>query len=93
MAAPTAANYVFLPWVRQGVAAGIQTPDSLSADQAGVVSVTVTLRVNDTVDIPRQVRLYGPGDVTGIDPQQVIRTVAASSGDGFRTELLSGHRI
>ena len=25
---PTAANYVFLPWVRQGVAAGIQTPDS-----------------------------------------------------------------
>ena len=24
--------------------------------------------------IPRQVRLYGPGDVTGIDPQQVVRT-------------------
>ena len=25
-------------------------------------------------DIDRQVRLYGPGDVTGIDPQQVVRT-------------------
>ncbi|MGH8514410.1 MAG: hypothetical protein ACREV8_10830, partial [Gammaproteobacteria bacterium] len=74
MADPTPANYVFLPWVRQGAASGIQTPDSLSASQAGVVSVTVKLRVNDTDDIDRQVRLYGPGDVTGIDPQQVVRT-------------------
>src|SRR5262245_17358953 len=69
------AAYMFLTSVRQGTAAGIQTPDSLSANQAGVVSVSVTLRVNDTADIARQVRLYGPGDVTGIDPQQVIRTV------------------
>ena len=74
MAVPTSANYVFLPWVRQGAASGIQTPDSLSANQAGVVSVAVKLRVNNTDDIDRQVRLYGPGDVTGIDPQQVVRT-------------------
>jgi hypothetical protein len=40
-----------------------------------VVSVTVTLRVNDTENIDRRVRLYGPGDVIGIDPQQVVRTV------------------
>ena len=68
------ANYVFLPWVRQGMASGIQTPDSLSAQQAGVVTMPVTLRINDTVPIDRHVRLYGPGDVTGIDPQQVVRT-------------------
>ncbi|HEX8077785.1 MAG TPA: hypothetical protein VF511_08220, partial [Chthoniobacterales bacterium] len=74
MADQRPANYVFLPWVRQGAASGIQTPDSLSANQAGVVSVTVTLRVNNTDDIVRQVRLYGPGDITGIDPQQVVRT-------------------
>jgi len=74
MAVPTSANYVFLPWVRQGAASGIQTPDRLSATQAGVVSVTVKLQVNNTDDIDRQVRLYGPGDVTGIDPQQVVRT-------------------
>ena len=30
--------------------------------------------INNTDDIDRQVRLYGPGDVTGIDPQQVVRT-------------------
>ena len=74
MAVPTSANYVFLPWVRQGAASGIQTPDSLDANQAGVVSVPVKLRINNTDDIDRQVRLHGPGDITGIDPQQVVRT-------------------
>jgi hypothetical protein len=74
MAVLTSANYVFLPWVRQGAASGIQTPDSLGPNQAGVASATVKLRVNNTDDIERQVRLYGPGDVIGIDPQQVIRT-------------------
>jgi hypothetical protein len=73
MADASSANYVFLPWVRQGAAAGIPTIDR-TPNQAGVVSVTARLRVNDTPDIQRQVRLYGPGDVTGIDAQQVIRT-------------------
>ncbi|MCM3902398.1 MAG: hypothetical protein ND866_11885 [Pyrinomonadaceae bacterium] len=70
----TSSNYVFLPWVRQGAASGIQTPD-MSANQAGVVTVSVKLAVNNTPpEIERQVRLYGPGDVTGIDQLQVIRT-------------------
>jgi hypothetical protein len=75
MAVPSA-NYVFLPWVRQGAASGIQTPESLSAAQAGFVSVPVKLRINNSAaaDIDRQVRLYGPGDVTAIDPLQVVRT-------------------
>ncbi|MGZ8159470.1 MAG: hypothetical protein ACXWT4_11735 [Methylobacter sp.] len=74
MAVPNA-NYVFLPWVRQGAASGITTPDSLGANQAGAVSVTVKLRINDDPDdIDRQVRLYGPGDIAGIDSQQVVRT-------------------
>ena len=64
----TSANYIFLPWVRQGAASGIKTPD-MSANQPGVVSVKVMLGVNNAPpDIERQVRLYGPGDVTGIDP-------------------------
>jgi hypothetical protein len=73
MAVLTSANYLFLPWVRQGAAAGIQTVD-MTPDQAGVVSVTAKLRINDTPDLEHQVRLYGPGDVTGIDSHQVIRT-------------------
>jgi hypothetical protein len=70
----TSANYIFLPWVRQGAASGIKTPD-MSANQPGVVSVKVMLGLNNAPpDIERQVRLYGPGDVTGLDRLQVIRT-------------------
>ena len=73
MAEP-AANYVFLPWVRQGAAAAIQTTD-MTPNQAATVAVSVKLRINKTPpDLERQVRLYGPGDVVGIDPQQVVRT-------------------
>lgn len=74
MAEP-AANYVFLPWVRQGAAAGIQTTDMI-ASQPAVVSVSVKLHINNNTqpDVDRQVRLFGPGDVIGIDPQQVVRT-------------------
>lgn len=68
------ANYVFLPWVRQGAAAGIATTD-MTANQPAVVSVSVKLRLNNAPpDVERQVRLFGPGDVIGIDPQQVVRT-------------------
>ena len=70
----SSANYVFLPWVRQGAASGIQTLDERKPDQPGVVSIPVNLQVNNDVDVGRQVHLYGPGDVTGIDPLQVIRT-------------------
>jgi hypothetical protein len=70
----SSANYIFLPWVRQGAASGIQRRDDLKADQPGVVSVPVNLQVNKAVDVGRQVHLYGPGDVTAIDPLQVIRT-------------------
>jgi hypothetical protein len=72
--ADAAANYIFLPWVRQGAAAGIQIPDR-SANQPGVVSVSVQLEINNEPDpVKHDVRLYGPGDVTGIDQQQVVRT-------------------
>ena len=71
---PVPANYIFLPWTQPGVAVNI--PDSaidrLNANQPGVVSLPVRLVVNaDTID--KTVQLYGPGDVTGIDPQQVVR--------------------
>jgi hypothetical protein len=73
MAEP-AANYIFLPWVRQGAAAGIQTTD-MTANQPAVVSVSVKLGINNAPpDVERQVRLYGPGDIAGIDPQQIVRT-------------------
>lgn len=76
MAVPTSANYIFLPWVRQGASSVIPTRDGLGNNpkQPGVASLTVKLRVNGTDDVERQVRLYGPGDVVGFDRRQVVRT-------------------
>ena len=71
---PAHANYIFLPWVQPGMAANI--PDSAvdgpDKNPPGVVSLPVRLVVN-TEPVDKTVRLYGPGDVTGIDPQQVVR--------------------
>src|SRR5262249_15177685 len=49
----------------------------------------VKLRVNDTDDIERKVRLYGPGDVTAIDPQQIIRTEPRHLATDFETNYFA----
>src|SRR5262245_51176174 len=71
----TAASLTFLPWVRQGVAAAINTPDTLGRIR-GVIDLTAGVKVNGatTPSVTMPVRLRGPADVVGIDPNQVIRT-------------------
>jgi hypothetical protein len=66
----TTAGYTFFAWIRGGVAA------ELSASGAGTAAVTLGLAQDGVArDLPpRSVRFYGPGDVLGIDPRQVIRT-------------------
>ncbi len=76
------ANYVFLPWARQGAAAGIQTID-MTPDQPPVVSVTVNVKINNTPATKQDVRLYGPGDVTGIDQQQIVRLEPRPNSNDF----------
>jgi hypothetical protein len=76
----TGASLTFLPWVRQGVAAAINTPDTLGARQRAVVDLNATVKINPlptpTVPPPpvaMNVRLRGPADVVGIDANQIIR--------------------
>jgi hypothetical protein len=70
----SAANHLFLPWVQPHTSA--TAPDAfterLAADQAAAISVRVDLAIN-TSTVQKNVRLYGPGDVTGIDPLQIVR--------------------
>jgi hypothetical protein len=62
------AVYGFLPWVRTGLASMAKT-----APTQNFVSLQVTLTVN-TQDAPAvTVRLFGPGQVTGIDPRAITR--------------------
>ncbi|HEX2225624.1 MAG TPA: hypothetical protein VHM64_00680, partial [Candidatus Binatia bacterium] len=63
----------FLPWLRQGSAAGIVNVDSLTANQPAKVSLPVTLKFAE-LSATAQLQLYGPADVTAIDARQIVRT-------------------
>lgn len=68
------ASVVFLPWVRQGLAARITTADPLTGPLPAQAPLGVSLAVNSTAAASVAVRLFGPADVLGIDPRQVVRT-------------------
>lgn len=69
---PTAVTRLF-SWLRQGLHAGI-TAGMANPAPDGHLVVPIRLRVNNTPGIDVPVQLYGPGDVTGIDQREVIRT-------------------
>ncbi|MEU9338561.1 hypothetical protein AB0D49_36335 [Streptomyces sp. NPDC048290] len=75
--------YTFLPWLRAGIATKVTGPPATPSTRA-----TVPVRVTASADplegpgpvrrtIPRDVQLYGPGDVIGVDPRAVSRTEPA----------------
>ncbi|WP_172381815.1 hypothetical protein [Streptomyces sp. MNP-20] len=69
--------YSFLPWLRAGIATRIAGDPGTSAR----ASIPVRLRISGepltggplTQEIERSVQLYGPGDVTGVDPRAISR--------------------
>jgi hypothetical protein len=73
------ATYSFLPWLRQGIANQIKSSPASGAR----ASVAVKLQVTGepiaggaplTRDIDRDVELFGPGDVIGVDRRAIVRT-------------------
>ncbi|GAA3480670.1 hypothetical protein [Streptomyces yanii] len=67
-------GYRFFSWSRQGLAAGIPAGPQGSEGGRAVLPVTLGVTKNgqaDSVDV--KLRLYGPGDVLGIDVRQIIR--------------------
>jgi len=69
-------GYSYLPWVRQGIAGAIEKTDDQGDDKLpSRVELGMEVHLNqDGAPIPVAVRLYGPGDVTGFDARQVVRT-------------------
>ena len=73
-------TYSFLPWVRMGVANAIRSAD---ADAAVLVRAALGVELTATAEkldgtvttetITRDVQLYGPGDVVGIDPRSIVK--------------------
>jgi hypothetical protein len=74
------ATYSFLPWLRQGLANQIQSGD-FDASVKVRAHVTVQLEAKgdkhgggtDAVTVNRQVALFGPGDIVGIDRRSIFK--------------------
>jgi hypothetical protein len=74
-------TYTFLPWLRNGLANKITAPDgpggaALRANVRVDLELTGTALAGGTLTRPvgRNVDLYGPGDVIGIDSRAIVRT-------------------
>ena len=73
-------TYSFLPWLRQGIANNIKTQDlDSSVKVRASVDVALTLRgegiePTETETISKDVALYGPGDIIGIQSKAIIKT-------------------
>jgi hypothetical protein len=67
-------SYRFLPWVRRGLAGRVSDPDPLTADPPthARFPVRVSLSTGETPGV--DLRLFGPGDVIGVDPRVITRT-------------------
>jgi hypothetical protein len=93
----SSAAYHYLPWVRSGMPASITTPDTLNAGLAARASIPVTVRLASggpgqqtvTDDVSMPLRLYGPGDVIGIDPREVVRTEPRHLTPDFPPHLIA----
>lgn len=73
-------TYSFLPWLRQGIANRIESADgdtSVRLRATVDVEFDLTARAIDgadvTIEVSRQVALYGPGDIIGIESSAIIQ--------------------
>ena len=81
MSSPLLARYDFLSHYRRGAAGRVTQPDPLQGPLPARATLPVDLNLRssagaESADDPISTRLalYGPGDVVGLDPRQVIRT-------------------
>ncbi|KQY47624.1 hypothetical protein [Cellulomonas sp. Root137] len=83
----TEPSLVFLPWARRGGPLDLP-PDVRDGHPASQASATAEVKVNGAGPATVPVRLLGPGDVTGLPTQQVIRTDPAPGARTFEANYL-----
>lgn len=84
------ATYSFLPFLRQGIANSISgTTGTRATFQVKLTAEGVDTGISDG-STQREVQLYGPGDVIGIDPRAVIKTEPHHWITNFEPNYLAG---
>lgn len=76
-----AASVIFLPWVRQGLAAHLSMPDPIDVPLQPPPALRLSLGINEVDATSVSLRLHGPADVIGLDPRQIVRTEPPAGSD------------
>jgi hypothetical protein len=91
-------TYSFLPWLRSGIANQITAQDQDPAVTTRA-TVGVTLHLAGTpvgeqpspqADITKQIELYGPGDIIGVDARAIVKTEPRNWVTNFEPNYLAG---
>ena len=90
MTAPPLGAYTFLPWVQGGVGRSIAALDQPGVALTARVKLPVSVHVDGAGDVPAQIQLYGPGDVTGLDPTQILRRDPPPGTTRFESGYMPG---
>lgn len=80
--------YRFLPWARRGLASAI--PDA--TDGAAIPArpkVDIEVVVGGAGSVPTSTTLHGPGDVIGLDPTVIVRTIPRANSTNVETNYLA----
>lgn len=79
----TLSTYSFLPWLRQGLANNITTGETSDVKLRAGVKVKLTVKPTKAEGsttseaeqfVEKDVQLYGPGDIVGIDSKVIVKT-------------------
>jgi hypothetical protein len=88
-------QYIFLPWLRRGLASQIADPDPLKdsaviASRAGL-KLNVGILADDVQksNVQQEVVLLGPGDIIGIDKSAIVKTDPAPGTKNFQPNFFS----
>lgn len=92
----TLGTYTFLPWLRQGIANSIDDADfDASVQSRASVNILLNLKgepVEGTTllerEISKDIELYGPGDIVGIDAKAILKTEPRHWITNFETNFL-----
>ncbi len=82
------ATYSFLPYLRQGLANNVKN----TGGARGIYTVKLKVESDNGSNLslaPRDVELYGPGDVVGIDPNGIVKTEPRSFITNFEPNYLA----
>ena len=84
-----ATQYVFIPWLRRGLATQIQDADPLTGDNGNGSQADVKLGIKVMADgaqrsvVNQEVKLTGPGDIVGFNRSAVVKTEPATGIRNF----------